>query len=403
MPILTDKLIEKTKPGPARIEIPDTLLTGLHLIIQPSGVKSFCVRYRINGERRKLTLGSYSVIGLGDAREAARVALRAVIEGRDPAAERIEARRLKDTGLTTADLIETVWSDYEARHVAKLRPNSAGAIRRLFTNHVLPAWRGRKVTEIGKRDVLSLIDDAAEKRGPAAANKTKTLLGGFFAWCLARDLINVSPCNGVARPHAEKSRERVLSDDEVRTVWIAAGEQPIFGPMVRLLVLTGARRNEVADMRRSELDLTNRIWTIPATRTKNHREHRVYLSDAALAVLDSVHHTSDEFVFSTNGDSPVSGFSKFKAKLDKSLEGVAAWGLHDLRRTCATGMAKCGVALATVEKALNHVSGSHGGIVSTYQRHAYSEETKAALIAWGGYVTALIEGAPANVVPLRRA
>ena len=413
MPALTIQSFARLKAGATRRELPDTTCPGLYLIVQPSGAKSWAVRYRFNGKRFKVTLGTYPKTPLAestedrkariakdptsippDARGLAREILAAVATGRNPAMERKEARRLNLTGLAGADLIKTIWNEYVERHLTpNLRVSSADRFKGIFEKQILPKWQDRRIREITKRDVLNAVDDAAE-RGPYAANSTVTLLSAFFNWCLGRDLIHISPVQGVKKPSPELSRQRVLTDDEIKSFWKGCEKIGFpFGSLFKLLLLTGARRNEVAGMSPRELNLENRLWTIPAARTKNGVEHSIYLSDAALAIINSLPRMAGaKFLLSTTGKSPCSGFSKAKLRLDKEMSDVAPFRLHDLRRTCATGMARLGVPLMVVEKALNHVSGSFAGIVATYQRHTYAEETKSAFIAWGDFVAGLVDG-----------
>ena len=167
-----------------------------------------------------------------------------------------------------------------------------------------------------------------------------------------------------------------MTDDELRRVWQAAeGLGPLNGAVVRLLVLTGQRRNEVAHMQWGEIDLEKRLWTLPRERVKNDRRHEVPLSSQAVTIIQALPRISDRFVFSTNAESPVNDFGKNKDRLDE-LSGVSDWVLHDLRRTVASGMARLGISLAVIEKVLNHVSGSFAGIVGVYQRHEFADEKR---------------------------
>jgi|SRR5581483_9801223 len=379
------------KPRDSRYEVADSVCPGLYLIVQPTGAKSWAVRYRRpDGTPAKLTLGKFPTVELPAARDLARAALADVTTGKAP---------VKPREATANELVSVVWEEFKARHFPNIKESSAERFKRNFEKHILPDWKDRQITAITKRDTLGAIDDAA-KRGPHAANSTVTVLSLFFNWCLGRDIIEVSPMAGVKKPTAETSRERTLTDDELAAIWNAKDQvNPVFSALVKILILTGARRNEVAEMEWSELDFENRLWTIPAARTKNGNEHRVYLSDAALAVLEDLPRIEEsKWVFTTDGATHVSGFSKFKAALDKAAK-VSEWRLHDTRRTAASGMARLGVAITTVEKALNHSSGSFAGIVSVYQRHTFAEETKAAFIAWGDYVARVASG-ESNVIPL---
>jgi integrase len=398
---LTIRSVEAMKPRPVRQEIPDSFLPGLYLIQQPSGAKGWAVRYRHQGVPRKLTLGSYPALGLKDARELGAKALRAVAEGRDPGREKILARAAK------ADSVDRIVEDFLERHVRRSnRPRTAQETERLLRQHVLPRWRGRMVHEITRRDVLDILDRVVDGGAPIAANRVFAAIRKFFNWCAARDIIAASPCAGVKPPTAERARDRVLSDEELRLVWRAADKLGgTFSPLVKMLALTGQRRDEVARMRWEELDLDARLWTLPPARTKNNQPHEVPLSKAALAVLQNAPRiASSPFVLTTNGGaSPASGYSKNKRRLDALLPAdMPPWRLHDLRRSCASGLARLGINLPVIEKVLNHSSGSFAGIVGVYQKHSFADEKRAALEAWGSFVTAVVEGKPASkVVRLR--
>ena len=392
---LTDKSVENAKPGNRRREVADALLPGLYLIVQPSGVRSWAVRFRASGRPRKLTLGPWPRIGLKDARDLARAALRAAAEGKDPAAEKVEARR---RGLDTDDLFGAVFDEYLRRHVKpNLRASTAGEAERLFERRILPRWRKRRLADITRRDILALVDDVVDDGARTTANRVVAALKAFFNWTVGRGILSASPAIGVEKPTVETSRDRVLSDDELRRLWRACDEigNP-FGPMVKLLLLTGARREEVRSMTDGELDLKARAWTLPATRTKNARQHEVHLSGAALAVLKASPRVRNPagFVFCTNGTTAASGFSRAKQRIDALMAAeatIAPWRFHDLRRTVATGMARLGVQLPVVERCLNHVSGSFAGVAGVYQRHQFKLERIAAFNAWENFVVNLVK------------
>jgi len=397
---LTVRSVETAKPKTIRQEIPDAHMPGLYLIVQPSGAKGWAVRYRHQGITRKHTLGGYPALGLQDARQLGAKALRTVAEGRDPGREKIAARAAK------ADSVERVVEEFLERHVRRSnRPRTVQGTERLLRQHVLPRWRGRMLHEITRRDVLDMLDRVVDGGAPIAANRVHSAVRKFFNWAVARDILAASPCAGVKPPTPERARDRMLSDDELRLVWTATDRLGgTFGPLVKLLALTGQRRDEVARMRWDELDLDARLWTLPAQRTKNNKPHEVPLSNAALAVLQNVSRIAGSpFVLTTNGGaSPVSGYSEGKRRLDALLPAVPAWRLHDLRRTCASGLARLGINLPVIEKVLNHSSGSFAGIVGVYQKHSFADEKRQALEAWGSFVTALVEGKPASkVVRLR--
>lgn len=397
---LTVKAVEAMRPATDRREIPDDYMAGLYLVIQPSGARSWAVRYRHQGVSRKHTLGSYPAIDLKAARGLAGKALRAVAEGRDPGREKILARSAK------ADGVEHIVEEFLERHVRRsTRPRTAQEYERLLRQHVLPHWRCRMVHEITRRDVLNALDRVVDGGAPIVANRVLAVVRKFFNWCVARDIIVTSPCVGVKAPTVERSRDRVLSDEELRLVWKAADKVGYpFGPLVQMLALTGQRRDEVAKIKWEELDFEQRLWTLPRERVKADRSHEVPLSDAALGVLNAVpRRTGSPLVFTVNGASAVSGYSKAKYRLDALLPAdMPSWRLHDLRRTCATGLAKLGVPVHVTEAVLNHRSGKISGIAAVYNRHDYKDEKIQALEAWGRHLDMLVTGKPAKVVSLRR-
>jgi integrase len=241
--------------------------------------------------------------------------------------------------------------------------------------------------------VRELLRETA-KAGPILANRVLDSLKTFFIRCVKDGKLAKSPCEGIDPPSPKNPGDRVLSDDEVRLVWQAAEKMgPPFGLMVQLLILTGQRRGEVAGMERQELDHAKRLWTLPPPRVKNNRRHAVPLSPQALAVIERAPRIGDRFVFTTNGNTAASDFGKNKRRLDALLPAkMPPWCLHDLRRTCASGMARLGVSLPVTEKVLNHISGSFSGIVSVYQQHDFADEKRQALETWAAHVDGLIGG-----------
>jgi integrase len=212
----------------------------------------------------------------------------------------------------------------------------------------------------------------------------------FFGWCVGRAILEASPAHGLSAPAREKARNRVLSDDEL--VAIIKGARKINGPygaIVEFLALTGQRREEVAQLTWHELDLAGQLWTIPAARTKNAKPHIVHLSKQSLEVLIRMPKIG-EFVFSSSGSKPFQSFSKFKHDLDKR-SAVPDWRLHDLRRTCVSGMARLGVAPHVADKVLNHQSGTISGVAAVYQRHEFLPQRKEALNLWGAHVESLLK------------
>ena len=219
---------------------------------------------------------------------------------------------------------------------------------------------------------------------------------------VARDALAFSPVTGVERPHKEEARTRILGDDELRALWFACEHEGALGQAIRMLILTGTRRNEVGHMRRTEIDEDRRLWTLPAGRTKNAREHVIPLSSQAWALIEArPQFAGCPFVFSVDGKGPVNNWDKVKHRIS-ARAGISAdsWRLHDLRRTAASGMQKLGTAVPVIERALNHVSGVFKGIVGVYQQHDYADEVRIALQKWADRIEEIVGGKPAKVFSL---
>jgi integrase len=227
------------------------------------------------------------------------------------------------------------------------------------------------------------------------------VLNPLFGWLVEKRRLSANPCLGVARPDTPRSRERVLSNTEIVAYWRAAeAERNEVAAVLKLLLLTGQRLGEVRGIRRFELSDDGTVWTIPGERTKNRRTHVVPLAPLARDILASIP-TDGNLVFTTDGNTAITIGSKIKSRLDHTIK-ISCWRLHDIRRSCATGMAEIGIAPHIVEAVLNHVSGHKAGVAGIYNRAAYAAEKKTALERWAAHVEALIGGRPAKVVPLHR-
>jgi integrase len=380
---LTVKSVEAATTDKGRREIPDAYLPGLYLIVQPSGAKSWAVRYRHVGRPRKFTIGGYPLFDLKAARAAGIKALRAAAEGNDPASAK---KRM------TVDSVGAAVEQFLDRHVNRnYRTKPRREAERLLRLYVVEPWGGRRVSEIKRADARNVLEGILGRGTPIAANRVYSLIRGFFNWCLEQEIIEASPCTGLKAPAGkEGSRDRVLNDDELHRVWSAAEKmgEP-YSSIVRLLILTGQRSGEVLGMQWEELDLNGRLWTLPRERVKNDRRHEVPLPAQAIAILESVPRISARYVFSFNAETAVKGYGKNKDRLD-ALSGVSDWVVHDLRRTVASGMARLGVNLPVIEKVLNHVGGSFAGIVGVHQRHEFANEKRPALEKWAEYVEGLV-------------
>jgi integrase len=301
--------------------------------------------------------------------------------GSDPSKETKKSRQV--AALTVRNMLP----DYLAFKAGRRRIDET---ERIFNRNILPEIGDRLADSVTRGDVTRLVDKVARK-APVQARNVCAQLSAFYTWALPRlDRLDSNPCRDAGRPPAPKARDRVLSDRELAVLWDALGnEHEPWTSAIRLLILTGQRRNEVYSAEWVEFDTKQRIWTIPAARAKNGKTHIVPLSDFALNIIEKLERTgtsSKLFPAKSSPHNGASGFSKVQARLrsavEKKLGNVDEWRLHDLRRTVATGLQRIGVRLEVTEAVLNHVSGSQAGIVGVYQRYNFSSEKRSALDAW---------------------
>lgn len=410
---LTAVSVDNWKKADRRQEVPDAATPGLYLVVQPSGKKSWTVRYRNGAKHRRMSLGRFPAVTLADARAKAREVQAAAAEGHDPAGEREHQRAERiDARLSERDRVKTLFTQYAKRHLASLK--SGAVVERELQRHVVDRWGDRDIHEITRRDVLDLLDEIADSGRVVTANRVRAYLNKFLSWCVERDVIDASPAMGVKPVAKERSRDRVLSDEEICWLWRACEDlgQP-WGPLGQTLLLTGQRLGEVVGM--TDAEINGDEWHLPAARTKNGRAHVVPLSPAAQDVLRAMERIEGRagLYHTTTGETPLSGFNRGRDRIAKRMEEIAAterggsitiprWTFHDLRRTAATGMARLGQPVAVVEAVLNHVSGAVSGVAGVYNRHAYSDEKRIALEAWSRFVADLVndQAAGENVVPI---
>jgi integrase len=382
---LTKSVIDTLPTPQTDVVYWDIGFPGFGVKVTPKGRKVFVVLYRTGGagsKLRKYTIGPYGRVTLHQARVAAQKVVAAKLEGRDPAAEKREAKRRM-----VADRVEDLLESYIAQRLSQNR--SVGEISRLLRREIGKAWTGMGIHEITKRDVVEVISTIEQRGAPVAANKTLKSIKTFLRWCVGRAVLDQSPAEGVPLPAKEVARDRVLDDQELAQVILAA--RKIGGPyggIVELLALTGQRREEVARLSWEELDLEQRIWTLPKSRTKNAKQHVVHLSEQSLGVLTRAGKRG-LFVFSGFGAKSFNEFSKAKRQLDQR-SGVTGWRLHDLRRTCVSGMARIGIAPHVADKILNHQAGTISGVAAVYQRHEFLADRQAALDLWGAHIGELL-------------
>lgn len=410
---LTDLTIKKSTSKRVRYEIPDG--KGLALRVMPSGSKSWVFRYMVDGVARRMTLGSYPAISLAEAREKHGAAMMALQRGVDPGAEQQAEKAKHKTAPTFQDMLTELW-EIELKH-----KKSGGQSRYLLTKNVVPAWGKRKVADIKRRDIVLLLDQIRD-RAPVVANRVHGALSRLFNFAAERGVIEDSPCTRIRKP-PEKGRSRVLSDEEIKALWLALDLENTDADIYRvsklalkMILLTGQRSGEVCGATWAEIDEETAFWNIPAERMKNAQSNRVPLCPMALEIIQQAKVYSDPetclFVFQS---SYKPGEAMTRHALSRAVarhwseieisEGKKAFqeGFtpHDLRRTLRTRLAELGVSDVVAERVLGH---KLQGIMGVYNRHAYDEEKRQALMKWEGRLKEILgQSRPVdNVIQLRR-
>ena len=446
---ITKRAVDACQPGDRQFVLwdgGDRALKGFGLLVLPSGAKSYVFQFRIGGRSgrlRRYTIGKHGSPWTPDsARERAKELaeqVRAAIDPIDAERGEISARERARTLALEQErtLRHLAFGAYAERFLslglksgtrARTREGYASTLR----NHVSPVLGEKPLPEIVRSDIVRVMDRIAIGQ-PAVRRITFAVMRMLFNWAKkGRGDISASPLDGMDAPPTVASRDRVLSDEELALALRAAGQMEApFGPLYRLLFATGQRREEVAGMDWAELDRASATWTLPRERSKNGEASIAPLNRHAMAVLDRLAGQEGAerpewprrgFLFTTTGQTKVSGYSRAKARLDARMEqlarqdateagrdpddvSVAPWRLHDARRTLATGLQRLGVRFEVTEAVLNHTAGaSRSGIAAVYQRHGWGPEKRAALEAWADHCDRLLNPADkaANVVPLRR-
>jgi integrase len=454
--ILTSTAVENLRPGKERREIADAKGggrgSGLYLVIQPSGQKSWCMRFRRpDGRPAKLVLGPVDfsgreiegdpVIGmpltLAAARQLATTLHRERVRGVDvieehKAAKSRERTEAEDAAVNTfGKLVVEFIRDHKVKRwgTRPRRWRGDAAILGLrwpqdcedpakgepivIKGGLADTWRDKPLGSIDGHDIHSVVDEARklgipglEKRNKAVSDargrKMHSGLSNFFRWAQRQRKVSVNPVQGVWNPGAPPARERVLNDAEIKKFWLATEQvrEPVTA-LLKVLLLTGQRLAEVNEMRDDEI--VEGVWTIPGSRTKNHRPHALTLPPLVRDIIAKVEGIEGSpFVFTGDtGMTAVTIGSKVKTTLDEAMgEEIDPWRLHDLRRSAASGMQRLGIRPDVIERLLNHVSGTFSGVAGIYQRDPLSEEVAAALVRWSQHVVGLIEGGSTNVVKL---
>jgi integrase len=380
----------------------DDCVIGFGLRVRESGVRTWIFQYKYGEKHERMKIGTWPSLSLEKARAKARKHRHEVDDGGNPAAKRVEAKK------RAADSFRPVAERFLGWQAKRLKPRYYEEVERHLTKHAKPL-QDKLLAGIDRRAIAALLSEISADRGPMAGNRLRASLSAFFAWAMREGLIEQNPVIGTNR-HDETKRDRVLSDAELREIWNALLPDD-YGDVVRLLLLTGQRREEIGGLRWDEIDFDHGVITLPPARTKNKREHKIPMSDAVTSILQARRGLVDrEFVFG-RGSGGYQGWSNSKESLEarirdargKKAKAVPRWTLHDLRRTCATQMAdKLGVLPHVVEATLNHISGHKSGVAGTYNRANYVVERRHALNMWADYVQSIVAGGTPTVVPLRK-
>jgi integrase len=416
---ITKRTVDGLSPGPADSFLWDQEVKGFGLKLTRSGGRTYVYQYRVGGRGAKVqrhTIGRHGQWTPDQARKEAKRLAVLVDQGVDPAAaDKLKRREAID--LAFPAYVERFIDSYLKAEWKGGFDLAAGLLR----GKAVPVFAGKTIKQVGRGDISGLMDKLAS--APATRRNTFAVLRRMFKWAVNRGDLEVSPIRDMEPPPAPPSRDRVLTDTELTYVWAAsmAAGYPV-GHFLRMLILTGQRREEVAGLEWSELDRDKALWTLPASRAKNGVVHDVPLSASAVELLDEValpkarasEHAKwprKGFVFTTTGEKPVRGYSAAKTRLDKLTAGIVRdieedeaaaippWRFHDLRRTVATGFQRLGVRFEVTEAVLNHKSGSRSGIAGVYQRHHWSDEKRAALEAWAVHVSSIAVPAPKRGEP----
>jgi len=433
---LTEIGIQAIKPPEAgQVDYFDKHLASFGLRVSSKGAKSFFVMTRVHGKLIRVTLGRYQdskfkrtsggvpCLSLKDARAKAGEIIDLAASGTDPR-DVEQARKQADREAADATFKRVAEEFIEKYARRNLRPTTIAEYQRTLLGEKASHLHRRPISKITKRDVFAIVDGIQANGARASADRTLAYMRKFFNWATDREYIDHPPTDRMRPLNGLTERDRALSKEEIVSVWRAfeheerygkSNHDPefysVFSPFLKLVLLTGQRRDEVANMLWQELhDLSGSdpVWIMPKAppppadqRTKNGLPHIVPLSPLALQILDSVPRTSSRFVFSTTGETPISGFSRLKERIDRiissmreaaDLAPMESWQFRDLRRTVSTHMNDyLGIEPHVVEACLNHVSGpAKRGVAGTYNKAAYLDQRRAAMAKWSEYVMELL-------------
>ena len=388
-------------PGKSDLIVFDDDLPGFGIRLRASGKRTWVAQYRAAGRSRRVTLGAVGTVDADKARKAAKTLLARVQLGADPQADRAEehARAVVTVGSLGENYLE---AQQDRVNRGKLSQRSLVEDERYIRRDWKPL-HDKPAHRLTRAHISDRFDEITKEKGAVTANRARSTLSAMFAWAMTKGKAETNPVAGTAK-HEEGSRDRVLNGAELAAIWGACGNDD-YSHIVKLLILTGGRRDEIAGIRNSELQRDLRLLSLPAERTKNGLPHDVPLSGAALAELPPARDGRDLLFGRASG--PFSGWSRCKERLNARIAKASPdgkplpdWTLHDLRRTTATGMAEIGVQPHIVEAVLNHISGVRRGVAGIYNRAVYADEKRAALDKWAYRIDAFVSSRPGNVVSI---
>ena len=368
----------------------DDDIGGFGIRIRKSGSRSWIFQYDIGGRTRRMTLGNVSAMDPAKARQIAGELHAKVRLGQDPASDRAESRARADETFGACVRLFLAW---QRGRVKDFRNVERHLVRNLATLHNLP------LAKIDHRTLAAQLARIGTRGSPIQANRTRASLSKFYNWACGEGLAESNPA-ALCNRNPEKSRDRVLTPGELKQIWAALPDSD-YGAILKILILTGQRAAEISDLQWPEIDFERKLVSLPASRTKNKRAHRIPMSDMVRAILKAHPQNGRDFVFGVGQQRGFSGWSRAKANLDEVVQ-IPAWRVHDIRRSTATGMAEIGIQPHIIEAVLNHVSGHKGGVAGIYNRAAYEAEKATALNRWAEHVAAVVEGRKSKVTPLQR-
>lgn len=393
---ISKRSIDALRAGNKIVFLWDTDLKGFGAKITPAGAISYVLQFRMGGREastRRYTIGAHgSPWTPTTARTEAARLLMLVAQGIDP----VDAEKRK-----RREAVDLAFESYADLFAKSCKGEGwSRMVNRMIRLYLKPVLRKKPLPKITRSDIVAVLDQMPPEQ---MANRRNlfAVMRRLFRWAVSRGDIQRSPMEGMETPPPVKSRERWLQDEELQAIWAASPEcHRCFGPIVRLLIVTGQRREEVSGMRWEELDREERMWILPGARAKNDRPNSIPLNDLAVAVLDGVAKRpvwpKKGRVFATSSGAGFTGYAKGKLKLDEVItqrrgEPLPQWRLHDLRRTLATNFQRLGVRFEVTEAILNHVGTGRAGVAGIYQRHDWKEEKRAALQAWNEHLSDILK------------